>query len=283
MGEFASKGVAGTGLGLGIAGTALGLLNGGNNNNCCGNNGGILGNLFGGNNCNNNCNNETKESAMLRQQVASLIAERYSDRTATEAFREANRLGETKEAADLRQQIASLTAERYSDRVAIDAYKEAVRLSNLNDEKMQANLKEVYVALADLDKKEAVNQTNIACMYDKLNSKIDSVHGEVLGNIKCLSDNTGFRLDALKTETIQAIIALKTETNNSISALRTETAQGIALEAERRQCGDTSIIEYVNGHFVPGKLSMPLSSICPAAKPLCDGTTGTTTETTPAA
>ena len=38
MAEFASKGVAGSGLGLGIAGTALGLLNGGG-----------LGNLFGGN------------------------------------------------------------------------------------------------------------------------------------------------------------------------------------------------------------------------------------------
>lgn len=37
--NFASKGVAGTGLGLGIAGTALSLMNG---------NGGILGNLFGG-------------------------------------------------------------------------------------------------------------------------------------------------------------------------------------------------------------------------------------------
>ena len=36
MAEFASKGVAGTGLGLGIAGTALGVLNGG------------LGNLFNG-------------------------------------------------------------------------------------------------------------------------------------------------------------------------------------------------------------------------------------------
>lgn len=39
MGEFASKGVAGAGLGLGIAGTALGLLN--NNGN------GLLGGLFG--------------------------------------------------------------------------------------------------------------------------------------------------------------------------------------------------------------------------------------------
>ena len=39
MAEFASKGVAGSGLGLGIAGTALGILNGG------------LGNILGGGNC----------------------------------------------------------------------------------------------------------------------------------------------------------------------------------------------------------------------------------------
>ena len=36
MAEFASKGVAGTGLGLGIAGTALGVLAGGLNNNILG-------------------------------------------------------------------------------------------------------------------------------------------------------------------------------------------------------------------------------------------------------
>lgn len=46
MAEFASKGVAGTGLGLGIAGTALGLLN----SVGCGN--GLLGNIIGGNCCN---------------------------------------------------------------------------------------------------------------------------------------------------------------------------------------------------------------------------------------
>ena len=49
--DYASKGVAGSGLGLGIAGTALGLLNASNNG---GN--GILGGLFGGN-CNNSWNN----------------------------------------------------------------------------------------------------------------------------------------------------------------------------------------------------------------------------------
>ena len=43
MAEFASKGVAGAGLGLGIAGTALGVLNGG------------LGSIFGANNIANVC------------------------------------------------------------------------------------------------------------------------------------------------------------------------------------------------------------------------------------
>lgn len=43
--NYASKGVAGAGLGLGIAGTALGLLNGGGG---CSN---VLGGLFNGGNC----------------------------------------------------------------------------------------------------------------------------------------------------------------------------------------------------------------------------------------
>lgn len=43
MAEFASKVVAGSGLGLGIAGTALGLLNNGGNGE------GVLGGLFGNN------------------------------------------------------------------------------------------------------------------------------------------------------------------------------------------------------------------------------------------
>lgn len=46
MAEFASKGVAGAGLGTGIAGLALGVLNSSNNGN------GLLGGLFGGGNQN---------------------------------------------------------------------------------------------------------------------------------------------------------------------------------------------------------------------------------------
>lgn len=71
--EYASKGVAGTGLGLGIAGTALGVLAGSNNGN------GLLGGLFGGNGAN-------AQVAALQAENAQLIAEKYSDKNAKEVY-----------------------------------------------------------------------------------------------------------------------------------------------------------------------------------------------------
>lgn len=70
MAEFASKGVAGTGLGLGIAGTALSLLNNGN--------GGVLGGLLGG-------GNQNVVSA-LQAENSQLKAENYSDKNAKEVY-----------------------------------------------------------------------------------------------------------------------------------------------------------------------------------------------------
>lgn len=70
MAEFASKGVAGSGLGLGIAGTALGLLNNG------GNGGGVLGGLFG--------NNNQATISALQAENGMLKAENYSDKNAKE-------------------------------------------------------------------------------------------------------------------------------------------------------------------------------------------------------
>ncbi len=37
----------------------------------------------------------------------------------------------------------------------------------------------------------------------------------------------------------------------------------VALESERRKCGDENLYSYVNATFVPGKLVMPKSAICP--------------------
>lgn len=68
MGEFASKGVAGSGLGLGIAGTALGVLASSQNGN------GILGGLFGGNG-----NNAMQAIAERDAIIGKLQSEKYTD------------------------------------------------------------------------------------------------------------------------------------------------------------------------------------------------------------
>lgn len=70
--EYASKGVAGAGLGLGIAGTALGLLNNGGLN---------LGGILGGNGANMSALLAEKDS-----KIAELKAENYSDKVAKETY-----------------------------------------------------------------------------------------------------------------------------------------------------------------------------------------------------
>lgn len=82
--EYASKGVAGTGLGLGVAGTALGILNSANNGN------GLLGGLFGG-----NCNGAgiAGMGAMAAisakdAEIGQLKAEKYADAVGINTFKE---------------------------------------------------------------------------------------------------------------------------------------------------------------------------------------------------
>ena len=86
MAEFASKGVAGTGLGLGIAGTALGVLAGGLNNLG-------MGGLFGGNACaedklvNRYELAQAQEIESLKSQIALRDANTYSDQKLLEVYK----------------------------------------------------------------------------------------------------------------------------------------------------------------------------------------------------
>lgn len=70
MAEFASKGVAGTGLALGIAGTTLGVLAGNNGGN------GLLGGLLG-----NGGNTQAYQQMLMERdsKIAELEAQKYSD------------------------------------------------------------------------------------------------------------------------------------------------------------------------------------------------------------
>lgn len=84
MAEFASKGVAGSGLGLGIAGTALGVLNGG------------LGNILG-----MGCNNTCSEN---------MAVSRYE-------------LGQESRISKLESEIALRDANIYNDQKSLELYK----------------------------------------------------------------------------------------------------------------------------------------------------------------
>lgn len=88
--EYASKGVAGTGLGLGIAGTALALLE---------NNGGLLGGLLGGGN----------KTAELMAENTLLKAQQYTDHQVcpvrVEQARQAEQINCIRGQMDLREQI----------------------------------------------------------------------------------------------------------------------------------------------------------------------------------
>ena len=141
--EVASEGVAGTALGLGIAGT-VGLL--GQLANGAGWGGGFL----GGRGC---------AAPMMTEAVAT---------------------ADTREMGKLEAKIAKLEGERYTDGVGIELYKEIVATSNKNDEKIQSNYVELAKAVAALDKQVAVDKQSITDNFAFLNNKICDTKREVI-------------------------------------------------------------------------------------------------------
>lgn len=200
MAEFASKGVAGSGLGLGIAGTALGLLNSGFLNGGCG--------LFGG--WNGGCANGINSPVSNAEKLSALEA-----------------------------MLAREKAERYTDQQILGSVKGIFDEFRAGDAKLASVVKDTTSGLIEVGKAVAVLNEDVACL------------------------KTVIAKD-------QEINALKLEN------LKSELTGAIALESERRACGDQNLYNYVNATFVAGKLVMPLSSICPPAKPACDTTTPTT-------
>lgn len=226
MGEFASKGVAGAGLGLGIAGTALGLLNNG-----CGR--GVLGNLLGG--CGNQCGCGTPVATVGHFEHM-----------------------ESREAASLREQVAMLTAEKYADNVGVQVFKEALAISNRNDDRLNQTIKEAAQELVVTRERLARSEEQFKCLTAKV--------AENSGKIAKLEDET-CAARVREAQTLKDVECLAASVHQKIDALRHETGAAIALEGERRQNGDNSILCFVKGTYVPGQLVMPLSALCPEAMP----------------
>ena len=145
--EYASKGVAGTALGIGIGALGLTALNGG------------LGNVLGGLGWNNGWG---VNRGMTNGQVG------YSP-CYSQSFE--GKIGQ------LESEIAYLQAENYADKVGSEVYRTL-------DNKIEANLEKLYGFVIELDKRTALNaqglhyenvitNNKIDCCCDKINIKFD--------------------------------------------------------------------------------------------------------------
>jgi hypothetical protein len=194
--------VAGSALGLGIAGLSVALLNGNN----CGN--GILGNILGGN-CNRNCGGGGMETAALLTAMSAMNAPKSGG------------------CSDLQAEIAQLRAEKYADGIVAQVYKaNRDEKDALGDRLLEKYIEPISKEIADMRVREA--QTGAA--------------------VDCLAKSTSMRFDNVYRE---------------IECAKKECGAAIALEGERRINGDNSIMCYVQGTYVPGKLVMPRDAICP--------------------
>lgn len=180
MGEFASKGVAGTGLGLGIAGlaTALvapGLLNGGYN-------GGGLFNLGG-------CNNANVAAGGV---AISAIAERDA-------------------------KIAKLEAERHSDTKGVEIYQQTLRDNQTLRDQVFSYITPLSAEAAANRERIAVLETQHKCEVDKallreqlIQAKIDNCCCEMTNKINTVAQTASCGISQLQN----AVAALNAQMSN---------------------------------------------------------------------
>lgn len=165
MGDYASKGVAGSGLGLGIAGTALGVLNGANNGN------GLLGGLFGGGN-NNAVSQLQSENAMLK-------AQKYSDNNAKEVYMQS--------LTDNRNLDTKLTAK--DDALIENAHETALKVARM-EEQIKCCCEKQELREQILTGK--INEVALTTKgrFDVLDQTIACLAGDVRNNARAIADIT---------------------------------------------------------------------------------------------
>lgn len=140
----------------------------------------------------------------------------------------------------LEAELAKVTAERYSDQVARATQKETFNEFRKEDEKLAAVLAKVTDGFLQVG-------------------------------------NAVSRLDK-EVECIKTTIAKDQEINDlKLKAVEERLSGAIAVESERRVAGDNNLYCYVNATFVPGKLVMPIGSICPQPMPEFNSWTAPTT------
>jgi hypothetical protein len=150
--------------------------------------------------------------------------------------------------------ISKLLSEKYTDNHILEAYKETVALFKAEDEKISSVVKDVTASFIETGKELAVLNTKVQCLEERMVSMNNSTN-----------ERLGYEVKGIYRD---------------IHSTKNELEGAIALESERRCCGDKNLFEYVNGTFVPGKLVMPATSVCPQPMAQYNSWTAPTTPTT---
>ena len=161
--KFGKKGRTNAGLTLGIIGTALAALNNGGNGCGCGNNGGILGGLFGGNNggCAMQQAEQAKTMAMVQGEASQNLA--WSNRV--QSMQDDIDLYTYINAAD-----TSLRNQNYEGRIVDQREKCNMYIDLLSRDNAQ-NLG-VATALANAREKDVQEKTDI---FERLSTRINEL------------------------------------------------------------------------------------------------------------
>lgn len=155
-------------------------------------------------------------------------------------------------------EISRLESGKYADQNIIAAYRDVVARFKESDDRILAVQKEDWMARVENEKAAARMEARIQCLEERLKSQYEFTDQKI-----------GYEVKAL---------------HGAVHAAKDELRGAIALEAERRECGDKSLYAYVNATFVPGKMIMPASSVCPQPMPQYNSWTAPAapTTTTPA-
>ena len=215
--EYASKGVAGTGLGLGIAGTALGLLalnRGGF---------GLFGNNWG-------YNGGMPQNVNINADVNGTNGSMPSTFSVWEKECEDN----LKQQADMYNLALSNQYNRFNDRQTLNGELFGVWKSQVD---------------ADFGLYKSTRDS-----FDIVNKRITDDSFALYKNQRDNFDALSARIGALETKqaVADAVEPWRAKVlDMQISGIAAASQAGINLEAERRCCADSKIVNYVNSTFVP--------------------------------
>jgi hypothetical protein len=132
--------------------------------------------------------------------------------------------------AFLESKIARLESMRYTDMVGIDLYKQTIAQVKEEDAKIGALQKETFAFLIDLDKRTALNE-----QAQRLNREYDTMARDYMFTIM----------------------------NNKIDCCCEKANAKIDSNQKLVELADAGIVNFVTSNFIPGRLVLPASSICP--------------------